>query len=54
MPLIMFASMPLLVETGYGTGDEAVGLIKTRRALETMAGGLKVNSSASDIKISSS
>jgi hypothetical protein len=42
------------VLTGYGIGWPALGLIKTRRALETKGGGLKTNSGASKITFSQS
>jgi hypothetical protein len=41
------------VVTGYGTGQEALGLIKTRRALDITGGGSKTKSEASNIKTSS-
>jgi len=53
MPSIIADNISRLVVTGYGTGKEALGLIKTRRALDIADGGSKTKSEASNIKPSS-
>jgi len=50
IPLIITDRISRLVVTGYDTGEDALGLIKTRRALDTVDGALKTNSEASNIK----
>ena len=50
MPLIITDRISRLVVTGYDAGQLALGLIRIRRARDTIAGGLKTNSEASNIK----
>ena len=50
MPLMMVESVSRLLLTGYATGNEALGLMRTRRALLTTGGGLKTKSVALKIK----